>query len=107
MSDDHFRRVPGLTPTRRRLLTVLAALPALPLIATTVRTARAATDEDAELERLGGLWECTFGDCDPYIYDPRLGDPEADIPPGTPFLELPGWWICPVCGHGLDWFVPM
>lgn len=107
MSDDHFSRVPGRSPTRRRLLAALAALPALPLIATPVRRARSAADEDAELERLGGLWECTFGDCDPYIYDPRLGDPEADIPPGTPFVDLPDWWICPVCGHPKDIFVPM
>jgi len=106
MCVEHFRRVPGRSPTRRRMLAVLAALPALPLMATAVRNARAATDEEAELERLGGRWECGFGDCDPYIYDPRLGDPTAEIPPGTPFADLPDWWICPVCGHGKHIFAP-
>jgi rubredoxin len=107
MTDEHFRRVPGRSLPRRRLLGALAALPALPLIGASVRRARAATADELELERLGGLWECTWGDCDPYIYDPRRGDPEADIPPGTPFTELPDWWICPVCGHGKDIFVPI
>jgi len=40
-------------------------------------------------------YEC--GVCS-YIYDPELGDPKADIPPGTPFEELPDDWVCPVCG---------
>ena len=26
--------------------------------------------------------------CD-YVYDPELGDPENDIPPGTSFEDLP------------------
>jgi len=104
MSDDHFRRVPGRSPSRRRLLTALAALPALPVLAGPIRRARAVTDEEAELERLGGRWECTFGDCDPYVYDPLVGDPTVDIPPGTPFVDLPDWWICPVCGHAKNTF---
>lgn len=29
-----------------------------------------------------GKWECTA--CG-YIYDPDVGDPEHDIPPGHPF----------------------
>jgi rubredoxin len=33
-----------------------------------------------------------------YIYDPELGDPESNIPPGTPFEKLPDDWSCPVCG---------
>jgi rubredoxin len=33
-----------------------------------------------------------------YIYDPDEGDPDSDIPPGTPFEELPEDWVCPVCG---------
>jgi rubredoxin len=32
-----------------------------------------------------------------YIYDPSLGDPMSDIPPGTAFGDLPESWICPVC----------
>jgi len=33
-----------------------------------------------------------------YIYDPAKGDPESNIPPGTPFEKLPDGWMCPVCG---------
>jgi len=33
-----------------------------------------------------------------YIYDPALGDPDGNIPPGTPFEKLPDDWTCPVCG---------
>ena len=33
-----------------------------------------------------------------YVYDPAEGDPNADIPPGTSFDDLPEDWVCPVCG---------
>lgn len=36
------------------------------------------------------------------IYYPEKGDPEDNIPPGTPFENLPDTWICPVCGSGKD-----
>lgn len=35
-----------------------------------------------------------------YVYDPEKGDPDAGIKPKTPFEELPGDWVCPVCGAG-------
>ena len=47
-------------------------------------------------------WRC--GVCN-YIYDPEAGDPAGDIPPGTPFEELPDDWTCPECGAGKDEFV--
>ncbi len=40
-------------------------------------------------------YECTV--CG-YIYDPAIGDPDANIPPGTPFEKLPDDWVCPMCG---------
>jgi len=40
-------------------------------------------------------WQCDA--CD-YVYDSRLGDPHSDIPPGTPFEQLPKDWVCPICG---------
>ena len=39
-----------------------------------------------------------------YIYDPLEGDPDGGIPPGTPFEDLPGDWVCPVCGVGKEEF---
>lgn len=35
--------------------------------------------------------------CD-YIYDPEEGDPGNGVPPGTAFEDLPGDWVCPLCG---------
>lgn len=46
-------------------------------------------------------WECTV--CG-YIYDPEVGDPDADIAPGTEFEDLPEDWVCPVCSVGKDDF---
>lgn len=42
-----------------------------------------------------GKWQCSV--CG-YIYDPKKGDPDNDIPPGTPFEEVPDDWVCPECG---------
>jgi len=33
-----------------------------------------------------------------YIYDPAVGDPDGNIPPGTAFESLPETWVCPTCG---------
>ena len=40
-------------------------------------------------------WKCSV--CD-YIYDPKEGDAEGGIAPGTPFEDINDDWICPVCG---------
>jgi rubredoxin len=40
-------------------------------------------------------WECTA--CG-YVYDPRKGDPEHGVAPGTAFENLPADWVCPECG---------
>ena len=39
-----------------------------------------------------------------YEYDPRVGDPENDIEPGTDFEDLSADWTCPLCGAGKDDF---
>ncbi len=33
-----------------------------------------------------------------HVYDPAEGDPDAGIPAGTRFEDLPENWVCPVCG---------
>ena len=40
-------------------------------------------------------WKCTV--CD-YIYDPKEGDADGGIAPGTPFEDIDNDWLCPVCG---------
>jgi rubredoxin len=49
-------------------------------------------------------YECTI--CG-YIYDPEKGDPDAGIPPGTAFEDLPDDYECPVCGAGKADFEPI
>ncbi len=46
-------------------------------------------------------WLCTV--CG-YIYDPKNGDPENGIKPGTLFEALPDDWVCPECGLGKEFF---
>ena len=42
--------------------------------------------------------------CAKYTYNPEEGDYERNIPPGTPFEELPGDWCCPKCGAEKEYF---
>jgi rubredoxin len=49
-------------------------------------------------------WECTV--CG-YIYDPELGDPEHDIKSETSFEDLPGNWVCPLCGASKERFIKL
>jgi rubredoxin len=39
-----------------------------------------------------------------YDYDPKAGDPDNDVAPGTSWDKVPEDWICPVCGAGKDAF---
>jgi rubredoxin len=41
------------------------------------------------------------------IYDPKYGDPQANIPPGVPFEKLPEAYTCHVCDGGKKDFVPV
>lgn len=52
----------------------------------------------------GRRWMCVV--C-MYVYDPAKGDPEAGIPPGTAFEDLPEGWICPACRAKKKAFRPL
>ena len=39
-----------------------------------------------------------------YEYDPKLGDPDNGIAPGTSWEDLPEDWVCPICGLEKDAF---
>jgi len=39
-----------------------------------------------------------------YVYDEKRGDPEAGIPPGTRWDDIPLSWRCPDCGAGKEDF---
>lgn len=49
---------------------------------------------DIVIKTATGKYICTV--CG-YVYDPAVGDPSRDIPPGTPFEDLPDDWRCPRC----------
>lgn len=49
-------------------------------------------------------YQCTV--CD-YIYDPKEGDEEGEIAPGTSFEDLPEDWTCPDCGEPKESFEPI
>jgi flavin reductase (DIM6/NTAB) family NADH-FMN oxidoreductase RutF/rubredoxin len=42
-----------------------------------------------------------------HVYRPEDGDPSAQIPPGTPFTDLPEDYRCPVCNAGKDYYKPL
>jgi rubredoxin len=46
-----------------------------------------------------GRWVCSV--CD-YEYNEEAGDPDAGIPPGTRFEDLPDDWQCPGCRIGKE-----
>ncbi len=39
-----------------------------------------------------------------WVYDPKVGDPDSGIAPGTTFADIPDDWECPECGVGKDDF---
>ena len=62
---------------------------------TTPKTAPSYIAKEKEAPIKMDKYECTV--CG-YIYDPAAGDPDSNIPPGTPFDKLPDSWVCPMCG---------
>ncbi len=44
--------------------------------------------------------------CEPcgYVYNPKNGDEDGGIAPGTKFEDIPDDWVCPVCGMGKEVF---
>jgi len=69
----------------------------------TPKTAPSYIEKEKEVTRMA-KYKCTV--CG-YVYDPEKGDPGSDIPPGTPFENLPDDWLCPVCGASKDQFEKM
>ncbi|MBL6989003.1 MAG: rubredoxin [Bacteriovoracaceae bacterium] len=47
--------------------------------------------------------------CEPcqYIYDPKVGDSDGEIPSGTSFEDIPDGWVCPICGARKSYFVEL
>lgn len=96
--------------TRREAVVALAAAPLSAALAAPegVDLTRTGPDDPrwAHDARLAQVWRCTFPDCTPHYYDPLVGEPDHDIPPGTAFEDLPDDYWCPDCGTGKADFVP-
>ena len=39
-----------------------------------------------------------------WVYDPAKGDPDSNVPAGTPWDKVPEDFVCPECGAGKDSF---
>ena len=39
-----------------------------------------------------------------YQYDPKAGDPDGNVEPGTEFEDIPDDWVCPLCGASKEDF---
>ena len=52
------------------------------------------------------MYQCQVKRCG-YIYQPDLGEPKTDTPPGTRFSELPNGWSCPYCQAAKSTFRPL
>lgn len=39
-----------------------------------------------------------------YVYDPKDGDPDNGVAPGTSFEDISDDWSCPICGASKDEF---
>ena len=99
------RRSAFSTPTSRRGL--LLGFGTISTVTLTERQGRAANRQStAQPAGLDQLWICTDIDCSPHIYDPREGDPDGGIPPGTTMEAIPDDWICPECGAPKSAFIP-
>ena len=41
-----------------------------------------------------------------WVYDPKIGDPDNGVAPGTAFEDISEDWVCPECGADKDNFSP-
>ncbi len=41
-----------------------------------------------------------------WVYEPALGEPDQEVPPGTPWNAVPDSFLCPECGIGKEVFEP-
>ncbi|MBB4301052.1 rubredoxin [Rhodobium orientis] len=99
---------------RRGALKTLAALFIAPLLARPAAASSPPTTPPAPGMALKRLqkWECTNEECEPYVYDPSVGDLNVQdldnpIPPGVAFEDLPDDWICPICADPKRDFEPL
>lgn len=83
-----------LDTTRRRFVQTVFGTVAVALMGGAVPlSARARSGEVCDLRPR----RCPETECG-YLYDPAVGVPEMDLPPGIAFADLPDDWECPECG---------
>jgi rubredoxin len=85
------KQEPGYAHTQR--LPGAATQAAQQEIGAPERTTRQVKERNAD--NPGRVWECSI--CG-FVYSESLGLPEAGIPPGTAWEDVPEDWVCPDCG---------
>ncbi|MGC9323545.1 MAG: rubredoxin [Desulfomonilia bacterium] len=86
--------------TRREFIRKICASSVVVITAGLGRTSRLAAADKPVEEMVS--YVCTV--CG-YIYDPNVGEPRTNTPAGTPFSQLPDYWVCPDCGADTSAFV--
>ncbi|MCL1056756.1 anaerobic nitric oxide reductase flavorubredoxin [Shewanella gelidimarina] len=64
--------------------------------------AAVANNNDAEHDSDCQCMICTV--CN-WVYDPAIGEPNQEIEPGTPWSDVPEYFLCPECNLGKDVFI--
>lgn len=89
-----------------RTIARLWALHDLSVSEPTASTRQATGVDPAMLDKkpLGPRMQCSV--CQ-WLYDPVKGEPQQDVPPNTPWEDVPETFLCPECGLGKDVFNEM
>ncbi|USD63378.1 anaerobic nitric oxide reductase flavorubredoxin [Vibrio sp. SCSIO 43140] len=54
----------------------------------------------------GANCQCMICSVCNWVYDPELGEPNQGVDPGTAWVDVPDYFLCPECNLGKDVFVP-
>jgi rubrerythrin len=62
------------------------------------------SENTLDMSKVEGKWICKK--CS-LIYDPKFGDEDSGVLPGTRFEDIPEDWKCPICGTEKKMFIPL
>lgn len=65
-----------------------------------------ALPEPVNASEHGANCQCMICSVCNWVYDPELGEPNQGVEPGTAWVDVPDYFLCPECNLGKDVFVP-
>lgn len=95
----------GEKPQEAEVVTSQAVEEPQPKATTVAEPAPVETKEEAKEGEHGDDCTCFLCTVCNWIYDPKLGEPNQNVAPGTPWKDVPDWFLCPECGIGKEVFV--